>query len=939
MALRSNAFVKRLFIGAASAAFVSLTVVPSGGADEVPQTADASQGFDIPSQPLSEALAEFARQSKINVVAPSALTRGRTSGAVSGEMPPAEALRRLTNDSAFDIHAQEDGSFILVQAVAGVPKSQPLRLAQSIPPVAPSDPAEGERPQRNGDPDAERDAARSEEERRLGRVTVTGTLIRGLAPESSPLLVFDRDEILQSGAATTDQFIRTLTQNFGGGATEYAPGGGLPGDADSTNNTSFGSGPNLRGLGSSATLTLLNGRRLAPSSAIGHYVDISHIPASAIDRIELLTDGATSAYGSDAVAGVVNIILRDDFEGIDSSVRYGTSTQGGASEQRWTLAAGKRWTNGGMLATFETMDRDRLSLADRPKILPFDTSSPINPSTHNFDLLPSRQQHSAALVADHEVSETITLFGQALYSHRAGANTTFSSSGLITDSDISSEVLSTNLGVDLKLSDTWYASLNLNYGKARELSYTENYTVDNPTISASPQRIIDSEIVGADLKLDGEVLALPAGPVLAAIGGQYREEAFDFRRRGQDPLRKAERSVTAIFAEFQIPVISEKNALPGLRRVDINLSGRWDEYSDFGSTTNPKAGILISPFEGLKLRSSYSTAFAAPALGRAGAIDRGGFVSPFASVLDQFGVEAAAPELRDVNMLQTSGTSAGLRPEESRAYTFGFDYNADWQSRAFRTGLTYYNYKFEGRVGNVPIPGNPPSTGLAANIAYLNPELFPPGVIIFNPTPDELQNALDSFAFPIRFSGGLTEIENIGIINNVLQQRNLAIVETSGIDFNIVHDWVLRAGRLSAGLHANYIFAFDEQAAATTPQVSALNTLYKPVDLKLNANISYANENVSSSLRINYIDSYRSDGTEDAVKIQDWTTVDVALTYSFNGTAWWSDNLSVSLFVQNLFDEAPPKTPTFSSNRIPNFDPTNASALGRYASIELRKRF
>ena len=72
---------------------------------------------------------------------------------------------------------------------------------------------------------------------------------------------------------------------------------------------------NLRGPGLSSTLVLLNGHRVVPSSGIGDFVDISLIPASAIERVEVLTAGASSIYGADAVAGVVNFVLHDDFDG------------------------------------------------------------------------------------------------------------------------------------------------------------------------------------------------------------------------------------------------------------------------------------------------------------------------------------------------------------------------------------------------------------------------------------------------------------------------------------------------------------------------------------------------------------------------------------------------------------------------------------------------
>jgi outer membrane cobalamin receptor len=93
----------------------------------------------------------------------------------------------------------------------------------------------------------------------------------------------------------------------------------------------YGAGVNLRGLGSDATLVLVNGHRLSPTGA-GNFVDISQIPVGAIDRIDVVTDGSSAIYGSDAVGGVVNIRLRNDFDGAETRLQYGSMADGGPDE-------------------------------------------------------------------------------------------------------------------------------------------------------------------------------------------------------------------------------------------------------------------------------------------------------------------------------------------------------------------------------------------------------------------------------------------------------------------------------------------------------------------------------------------------------------------------------------------------------------------------------
>jgi outer membrane receptor protein involved in Fe transport len=157
-------------------------------------------------------------------------------------------------------------------------------------------------------------------------IVVTGTRIQGLANDGAvQALSIGRAEILESGAGETSDILRDLTITSGGAGTfSTSTSGALSSD------TPVGSsGVSLRGLGTSATLTLINGRRASVSAfARGQqsFIDTSSIPAAAIERVEVLPNGASAIYGADAVAGVVNFVLREDFEGAEFSASYGDST-------------------------------------------------------------------------------------------------------------------------------------------------------------------------------------------------------------------------------------------------------------------------------------------------------------------------------------------------------------------------------------------------------------------------------------------------------------------------------------------------------------------------------------------------------------------------------------------------------------------------------------
>ena len=193
------------------------------------------------------------------------------------------------------------------------------------------------------------------------RVTAsTGTSILGVAPVGAPTIAVTRETLEDRGYTDLGEAMRALPQMSTLGAT---PGAQLAvGDQASNLNYGKGASVNLRGLGADATLVLLNGRRIA-SSGTGTFVDVSEIPLMGVERVEIVTDGTSAIYGSDAVAGVVNILsprsirgvkLEGDLMGADS---FGT--------RRAALASGYDWGSGGVALSAEFRHSDQLNAPDR----------------------------------------------------------------------------------------------------------------------------------------------------------------------------------------------------------------------------------------------------------------------------------------------------------------------------------------------------------------------------------------------------------------------------------------------------------------------------------------------------------------------------------------------------------------------------------------------
>ncbi len=184
-------------------------------------------------------------------------------------------------------------------------------------------------------------------------IIVTGTAIRGVAPVGSATVTIDREAMIESGIRDVSQLVSQLPQGSSLGISQNGTGGRQQ-------------GVNLRGLGNNATLVLFDSHRWVPQGVVDQIADPSMVPFAAIERVEVVTDGASAVYGSDAVAGVVNYILKKDYEGAEVTGRF-TSTL--YNQYDIQGVAGHRWDTGGMMIGFAYQDRDRVTRNARPYLM------------------------------------------------------------------------------------------------------------------------------------------------------------------------------------------------------------------------------------------------------------------------------------------------------------------------------------------------------------------------------------------------------------------------------------------------------------------------------------------------------------------------------------------------------------------------------------------
>lgn len=167
---------------------------------------------------------------------------------------------------------------------------------------------------------------------KVDKIEVTGSSIKRIDGESAlPITIITKAEIEKTGATNATDLLNGIAANaFGYNVSQGVGDSGQAGFA----------GVNLRGLGSESTLILLNGRRLANYALNGGAVDINSVPLSAVERVEILRDGASAIYGTDALGGVVNFILKKDYSGIDGAYYKTKVDNGGGDTEKYTLTLG-----------------------------------------------------------------------------------------------------------------------------------------------------------------------------------------------------------------------------------------------------------------------------------------------------------------------------------------------------------------------------------------------------------------------------------------------------------------------------------------------------------------------------------------------------------------------------------------------------------------------
>ncbi|MDB5365059.1 MAG: TonB-dependent receptor [Rhodospirillales bacterium] len=880
----------------------------------------------------------------------------------------------------------------------------------------------------------------------LEEILVTGSRLVTDATSPSPVSVITAETIRDTGQLAISEVLRkdpALGSNSRGPGNTLNGGGSL--------------GANLRNLGNQRTLTLVNGRRFATfADELGNSTqDIGAIPTGMIKRIDILRDGASTAYGADAVAGVVNFILRDDLNGAEAEGYFGESGQGDGMGYRGQMAVGTVGSRGAVMANFQVQKFDDIPQSNRKWATnliqslagngTFNSSNtpggvvtqgttpiacyplaggttnqlpncPRYDSTVEASLQLGSRVISVGSTAHYDLTDTTRLDFAGFFSDRKSfqsiaatpidTTTSFGPfpSGFTIPASSPNNPYGVPIGLRWRLSQygarpnvvdskqfwgtlglsgtlfnrfDWqvahtYSETSLNSQRYNSLNVSNLFNILNSSVCAADRlcsqvgaigdiralltrqasltqaqrdyllfdSVVDSRFVSqqSTATVRGSLFSLPYGEVKAALGYEHREETAQVT---PDAVTASGASTTLTFptdggfstnegfGEMQVPLLAN---LPFAKSVDLNLQGRFSDFSNFGTARTYKAGVNYTVNDDVRVRADYGTSFRAPTVLEA----YGGGVGATGSISDPcnsgtgslratnpavnancLALGAPANFQQNASSLPTrSGGNPNLRPEKGRTFTAGVVLTPSYVPNLTLTA-DYYNFRISNAIGTNDL------TALLAN-CYRDPNLQA-----------RAANSADScFGLSNRVNGQLGRLNNYPI--------NIGTARTQGIDLSAAYRFdklVVIPGSLGLSARVTRLISFNSgnvgYAGTFVGGVGGSDSYprwsgYFTADYRLNEwAFKWETQYVSAMRDFSYGTSVPTTNFLYYSGTPDYFVHNILLKYSPMPT------LDLGIGINNLFDKDPPYSFVLQRNALTStFD-----SIGRYFFATVKKTF
>ena len=848
-------------------------------------------------------------------------------------------------------------------------------------------------------------------------IVVTGTLIRGVAPAGSQTIAVDATTIEQKAASSTNELlgaIPQITNAFNDRFTNDARGAG----GTTINRPNLRSLPGYNTASGSVTLLLVDGHRITPVGIKESAIDPDIIPPAILQNVEVITDGGSSLYGADAVAGVINFITKKRYEGvkIDLNGSLGDTISG---YRAWdgAITAGKSWSTGNAYISVSHSERDGIRNNEtswarngnwsgplsNPVFTPtgVECRVPVNtvyryrkvqfgqfigwtdssqagggvnraPGATNCDqfaeqtYLPRQERTSVFASVDQDVSDKIQFHMTGYWSKlqttfldyplgmtsASGPKPPAPASGFGNVGDIFDYPYGTafSLGVNpayvqrnlthqietwgitpelkIDLGGGWQLRNTLHYGRSynkfrqpltnRVLaqSYIDQGLL-NPQHAELASAAVITDILNWEQAqdtnqqmfnfrtiADGPLFALPGGDAKLAVGLEFQDTTVKVRQNagtrgsvnGLD-FARASQNMKSAYAELNLPVFN---------MLDISASLRHDEYSDFGSTTNPTVGFKFRPVEWLSIFGHWGKSFNAPtaldtlaklvSTGRVatGAIPAptGGATIPNAPVLQDRGYWNGA-----TSVLVLEGTDPSIKPQTAETWAIGFEAKP---IDGLRFGAEYYHIAFHNVLGG--LDASRPTAFQEHPEAYFAP----------SSAQQDWQSIYLAQLAKVANGTDLQGQFNSSSIGYILDRRirNLDDALATGIDFHANYRFGTGLGDFDLGLAGNKRLVADSIIAG----VHTTRLTYNTSDLTAQAWVGFNRGGFSSRVTVNYTSGqdyqdYTNTTANPSIQhVGPFVTTNLFLGYKFDESNGMLKGTSLRFNVDNVFGVEPPVT-------------------------------
>lgn len=830
--------------------------------------------FDLPAETLSQALRDVAVRTGRNVIAPDDLVHSRRARSLSGTFTAEQALQRLLAGTGLRYRLVE-GTFVVERV-----------------------------------PFADEAVAPQNTDTRASTITVTGTRIRG-AGSASPVTVTTRRDLERAGISDLADFTRILPQNYAGGQNRGIAGNGEQGGQLNLNDSSQ---LNLRGLGPDATLTLLNGHRLS-YDGVSQGVDISAIPVGAIERIEVIADGASALYGSDAVGGVANILLRHDYEGLETTARVGAATDGGDVQQQYSLVGGHRWSSGGLMLAIDHEFQTPITANQR------DYTSGYDPSFYLTDRI---KQTSAVLTAHQQIVSGLNfdLDGTVMRRRSLQQDPYTAQEDVHIDGQVARETtFSYSLTPTVRATiGPWQASVSATLADSRIHADTNNFTSGVAQIG---RLLFDNSLKGVEASAEGPLLRLPGGDARLALGGGLRAIALHERRTILSESASIffnqwteRRKTQFVYGEVSLPLVGGDRQLPLIDRLSLSGALRYEHWNGIAAVTTPKFGAVYQPVPDLTFRATWGKSFKIPTLQQVNETQQAILIPGF--IFSPLPRPAGAP------VLLLTGGSPNLKPERATTWSATVELKPS-PTPNLHLQATYFHIDYRDRLAT-------PFTSVLS--ALYNP-LYD-DFITYNPSASVV-NALIA-----TIPGGLTnqtgapfDPAGIGAIVDT-SLRNSERQRIHGVDLDGDYRFDLgRSGKLLLTGSASYL-ASDQQLSAGQPFLPLAGTIFHPPHWRGRAGVTWDRRRLGLSAFINYVGPRTDNVLAQERRVSAFTTLDLTATLRTEAPTGALHDLELRFIALNVLNQKPHAIRIVYPSEAP-YDSTNESPVGRFVGVSIRK--